>query len=270
MIRIDKSDLLLEVDERIFLPHFVAKFYTVDRHLSSVKREKPDKEEEDEEGNKKYYFSLEWDELLWLGKGCLQLDVENIIDDESFQLDKQYNEYFTQQLEYYIVSPVTIDPVDINESVIQVINDQHFQEVKDRVLGDQQLWDALNQEASARTEVDNQQWTVINQESQERIENVQQLWNGIDQEAKARQEIDNQQWDAINKESQDRINNVQELWDGINKEASARTDVDNQIWTAIDKEAKARQDNDNAINETIEQFSADTKSKIEAEATARQ
>ena len=47
MIRIDKSDLLLEVDERIFLPHFVAKFYTVDRHLSSVKREKPDKEEEE-------------------------------------------------------------------------------------------------------------------------------------------------------------------------------------------------------------------------------
>ena len=99
MIRIDKSDLILEVDERIYRPSFVAKFYTVDKNLSNTKREAPDKEEEDEEGNIHYYFCLSWEELIWLGKGCLQLDVENKIDDEGFVDDKVYNEYFTQQLE---------------------------------------------------------------------------------------------------------------------------------------------------------------------------
>ena len=50
MIRIDKSDLILELDERIYRPSFVAKFYTVDKNLSHTRREAPDKEEEDEDG----------------------------------------------------------------------------------------------------------------------------------------------------------------------------------------------------------------------------
>ena len=107
---------------------------------------------------------------------------------------------------------------------------------------EQQLWDAINQEAQAREEVDQQLWEAINQEASARTDVDNQLWEAINQEASARTDADNQLWDAINKEASARTDVDNQLWDAIIQEASARTDVDNQLWDAINGETARAQE----------------------------
>lgn len=118
---------------------------------------------------------------------------------------------------------------------------------------EQQLWDAINQEAQAREEVDQQLWDAIAQEASARTEVDNQLWDAIAQEAQTREDVDNQLWDAISGETARAQDVEAQLWDGIAQEASARTEVDNQLWDAIAQEAAAREEVDNQQWAAIEE-----------------
>lgn len=138
---------------------------------------------------------------------------------------------------------------------------------------EQQLWDAINQEAEARESVDQQLWDAVNGEA-ERAQDVEgQLWDALNNEISARTDVDSQLWDAIAQETSARTDSVNQLWDAINEEASARTDVDNQLWTAINGETERAQDVEgqlwDALNKEIEDRIADVDDE-EARAKAKE
>jgi hypothetical protein len=141
------------------------------------------------------------------------------------------------------------------QDVEQQLWDAIAQEAEAREEVDQQLWDAIAEEASARTDVDNQLWEAIAQEASARTDVDNQLWDAIAEEAEARENVDNQLWNAIAQEASARTDVDNQLWDAIAQEASARTDVDNQLWDAIAEEARIREEIDNqqwdAINDEI-------------------
>jgi hypothetical protein len=141
------------------------------------------------------------------------------------------------------------------QDVEQQLWDAIAQEAEAREEVDQQLWEAIAEEASARTDVDNQLWEAISEEASARTDVDNQLWEAIAEEASARTDVDNQLWNAISEEASARTDVDNQLWNAIAQEASARTDVDNQLWEAIAEEARIREEIDNqqwdAINDEI-------------------
>ena len=115
MNRIYNSDLLMELDSRIYMPNFKAKFWTQNKEYFYITRNMPDKVTEDG----KAYFCLDWDELYAIGQGVIQVEVYNNFPDGDFK-DGEYNRYEEFTTDYYIYSKVYVN--DATESEIEKIN----------------------------------------------------------------------------------------------------------------------------------------------------
>ena len=176
----------------------------------------------------------------------------------------------------------------VTERVLDVLKPMIEEEREERERADEELWNALNEEISARTEADavereereamdailqeqitnevtraqdveQQLWEALGKEAEARESVDQQLWDALAQEASARTDVDNQQWDAINAEAAARMDVDNQQWTAINNETAARTDVDNQLWNAIGQEYSARTDVDAQLwNAIAEEYSART------------
>ena len=190
------------------------------------------------------------------------------------------NEHCQYNIEYRVYTEDDCNQilVNVDDTVVERVLDRVVpmieEERRERISADTELWEALNEEISARTEADriekeeretadallqaeidaeilrakdveSQLWTAINQEAEARESVDQQLWDAINQEASARTDVDNQLWNAIAQEASARTDVDNQLWNAIAQEASARTDVDNQLWTAINNEATTRETIDN-------------------------
>ena len=190
------------------------------------------------------------------------------------------NEHCQYNIEYRVYTEDDCNQilVNVDDTVVERVLDRVVpmieEERRERISADTELWEALNEEISARTEADaiekqeretadallqeeieaeilrakdveGQLWDAINQEAEARESVDQQLWDAINNEASARTDVDNQLWDAIAQEASARTDVDNQLWDALAQEASARTDVDNQLWTAINNEATTRETIDN-------------------------
>lgn len=218
------------------------------------------------DGNERCQYNIEY--RIYIADECNQ-ELVNVDDTVVQRVLDRVVPLIDEERERAISAETALDE-KINEEIsarTEVDNqlwDAIAQEAEARETVDNQLWDAISQEASAREEVDQQLWSAIAQEASARTEVDNQLWDAIAQEAAAREEVDNQQWDAINAEASARTEADNQLWDGIAQEASARTEVDNQLWDAIAQEASARTDVDNQLwNAIIEE--AETRERIDNE-----
>ena len=190
------------------------------------------------------------------------------------------NEHCQYNIEYRVYTEDDCNQilVNVDDTVVERVLDRVVpmieEERRERISADTELWEALNEEISARTEADriekeeretadallqaeidaeilrakdveSQLWTAINQEAEARESVDQQLWDAINNAASARTDVDNQLWDAIAQEASARTDVDNQLWDALAQEASARTDVDGQLWEAINNEATTRETIDN-------------------------
>jgi uncharacterized protein (TIGR02145 family) len=130
---------------------------------------------------------------------------------------------------------------------IDKINARLDKETADRIEGDQQLWDAVNQEIEARQNVDAQLWDAVNNETSRASSVEAQLWGAINQESESRENVDAQLWDAVNNEAQRAETVEKQIWEAIENETNGRLSVEVQLWDAINNEAVTRQDIDNQI-----------------------
>lgn len=130
---------------------------------------------------------------------------------------------------------------------IDKINARLDKETADRIEGDQQLWDAVNQEIEARQNVDAQLWDAVNNETNRASSVEVQLWGAINQESESRENVDAQLWDAVNNEAQRAETVEKQIWEAIENETNGRLSVEAQLWDAINNEAVTRQDIDNQI-----------------------
>lgn len=130
---------------------------------------------------------------------------------------------------------------------IDKINARLDKETADRIEGDQQLWDAVNQEIEARQNVDAQLWDAVNNETNRASSVEAQLWGAINQENESRENVDAQLWDAVNNETQRAETVEKQIWEAIENETNGRLSVEAQLWDAVNNEAVTRQDIDNQI-----------------------
>ena len=229
------------------------------------------------------YFINVWNGKEWEKRALKEGETIVIMEgNEHCQYNIEYRVYTEDDCNQVLVSTDSTTVERVLDEIIPLIDEER----KERISADTELWEALNEEVSARTEADliekeereaadtilqdeieseiiraqdveQQLWDAINQEAQAREDVDQQLWDAIAQEASARTDVDNQLWDAINNESE-RAQDVEgQLWDAIAQEASARTDVDNQLWDALAQEASARTDVDNQLWVTINKENED-------------
>jgi len=206
---------------------------------------------------------------VWNGK---EWDKRMINEGETVVI-MEGNEHCQYNIEYRVYTEDDCNQVLVNvdDTVVERVLDKVIplidEEREARISADTELWEALNEEVSARTEADRiekeerEAADAILQEEIEaesaRAQDVeQQLWDALNKEAEAREEVDQQLWEAINEEISARTDVDNQLWDAIAQEASARTDVDNQLWDAIAQEASARTDVDNQLWDAIAQEAA--------------
>ena len=198
--------------------------------------------------NKVVYFVNVWNGKEW---------IKRALEDGEKVLIKDGNEHCEYNIEYivFIGDDCNQELIDANDvataRVLEKVLPLIEEEREERISADTELWEALNEEVSARTEAD-----AIEKEEREAADAI--LQEEIEAESARAQDVEQQLWDALNKEAEAREEVDQQLWEAINEEASARTDVDNQLWDAIAQEAAAREEVDN------QQWEA-----IEAEASAR-
>ena len=226
--------------------------------------------------NKIVYFINVWNGKEW-EKRALEEGEKVVIKDG--------NEHCEYDVEYivFIGDGCNQELIDANETAVARVLERVLplieEEKEERISADTELWEAINEEVSARTEADaiekeeREAADAILQEEIEvesaRAQDVeQQLWDALNKESEAREEVDQQLWQAINEEVSARTNVDSQLWDAIAQEASARTEVDNQQWEAIEEEATIREQIDNqqwdAINNEIARAKAE-EDRIEGE-----
>ncbi len=127
------------------------------------------------------------------------------------------------------------------ERVVQIIVPMIEKEREERIEEDDKLWDALNEEISARTDGDAALSGAIDDLREDMEEADAELWEAILKEASARTDVDNQIWEAIAKEASARTDVDNQIWDALNKEINDRLEVDAQQWTAINGETERAQ-----------------------------
>ena len=127
------------------------------------------------------------------------------------------------------------------ERVVQIIVPMIEKEREERIEEDDKLWDALNEEISARTDGDAALSGAIDDLREDMEEADAELWEAILKEASARTDVDNQIWEAIAKEASARTDVDNQIWDALNKEINDRLEVDAQQWAAINGETERAQ-----------------------------
>lgn len=194
------------------------------------------------------YFINVWNGTEWEKRALNEGETVVLMEgNENCQYNIEYRVYMEDECNQVLVN--TDDTVfeRVMDKVIDIIEEE-----KDaRIKADEELWEALNEEISARTEADRvekEEREAADEILQEQInaeviraEQVEQeLWEAINKEAQAREEVDQQLWEAINQEAQAREEVDQQLWEALNNEISGRTEVDQQMWEAINNEINAR------------------------------
>ena len=132
------------------------------------------------------------------------------------------------------------------------MNDKVIQESLDRQSGDSELWDAINQEISARTESYDDINNWLEQEKLDRAAADGELEGKIDAEKSERETADNYLDGKITAEKNERL-----YWDGqlsgaVVTEKSERESEDDAIWTALNAETEARETDSETLSGSIE------------------
>lgn len=167
MKTIKNSDIRFEINSRIvYVPSFEMKFYTVSQKEYYFKKTDADVLEVEVSGETKYYLDLDWSQLKYLGKGVMNYQCLNNIDDPSFP-DGEYNQLIEKTTDYFI-DTFTVNPEDEDESVIDMIEKEEEErkeadavisgavdtEIERAQSAETALQEAIDAETSARTAAD--------------------------------------------------------------------------------------------------------------------
>ena len=227
-IHIDGQDLiwtneniaLLKDEYEPFIPTEWEKYYNTGENLSTVR-----------------YFVNDWNGNSW--------DKKEILEGEGIVLYEGAN---GRMHEWMVVDGVLIDSAVFLKSEFQADIDhlagKLATEIDDRIKGDNELLDKIQQESESRQQSDNdiiEKFKTITEdlnnkldsEIQERNKSVDSLKNSIEDERDAREYKDN--------ELSNQITDIQ----------NKLKDVNDNLSKQIEKESQTRQDEDKVINDRI-------------------
>ena len=199
-------------------------------------------------------------EVCWLDEHDEKHCVDVVIPDVA-QYNIEYRVFTTGGTGYQDACDqdlVNTDYLAI-ERLLRIIIPIIEKERWERMEADDELWDALNEEISARTSGDAALWEALREETEARIEGDEYLEDKIDTLSAETKEEVAELWEALNKETSERISadteihqELDDLNEKLEEEISARTSGDAAIWEALSAETEARIDGDAELDQKID------------------
>lgn len=148
------------------------------------------------------------------------------------------------------------------ERIVKLILPVIIQEKEERISADTELWDALNEEVSARTEAIEELQKAIEDETIARESADTVLWNALSAETKERIAADIALLVKINAESERAQAEEKDIRDTLNAEISRAISAETMLDVKIDNEIERAKAEEQLLSERL---SAETAARIEGD-----